>query len=240
MKKHCLTLTTIFFLFCSSIFADTKNLVFNESYDFRNIDSITISLTYENLKINQIYGDEIVVEIGSNNIKKIPQVTLNDELEYEDSFKNLEIKSTVKKASPGTSCTVYLYLPQDFLPDRMNISLVSGNLQAENLRSQNTLYISNVSGRTDIASSSTDFLKLTSISGNVTMQKLSAGYFDMNNVSGNIFVELENSILAKSYITTVSGKIQVYYKKNESPFLDDSPDFIISSVSGKIETKPFD
>ena len=72
------------------------------------------------------------------------------------------------------------------------------------------------------------------------MQNLSAGYFDMNNVSGNIFVELENSILAKSYITTVSGKIQVYYKKNESPFLDDSPDFIISSVSGKIETKPFD
>ena len=211
MKKIWIAFATTFFLFCVSAFADSKNLVFNESYDYKGIDSITISLSYENLKISQIYGDEIVVEIGSNNIKKIPEVSIvQDELSSA-----LEIKTTVKKATRGTNCTVYLYLPQDFLADRIDISLVSGNLQAENLRSQNALYISNVSGRTDIASSSTDFLKLTSISGNVTLQKLSAGYFDMNNVSGNIFVELENAILAKSYITTVSGKIQVYYKKNE-------------------------
>ena len=39
---------------------------------------------------------------------------------------------------------------------------------------------------------------------------------------------------------TISGKIQVYYKKNESPFTDDSPDLIVSSVSGNIETVPFD
>ena len=133
MKKIWIAFATTFFLFCVSAFADSKNLVFNESYDYKGIDSITISLSYESLKISQIYGDEIVVEIGSNNIKKIPEVSIvQDEL-----LSALEIKTTIKKATRGTNCTVYLYLPQDFLADRIDISLVSGNLQAENLRSQN-------------------------------------------------------------------------------------------------------
>ncbi len=113
--------------------------------------------------------------------------------------------------------------------------MVSGNLLADILRSQNELKLANVSGRTDIASSITDFLNASSVSGNITLQKVSAGYFSIENVSGNVFVELEDQILAKSNISTISGKIQVYHKKNESPFTDDSPELKVSSISGKVE-----
>ena len=230
MKKSVLLVAAL--LFSLPLFADSKNIVYNESFEFSQIDSLEILLSYENLKISQIYGDEIVVEIGSNNIKKIPEVTL----EQDELYSTLKISTTAKKVLLGTNCTVYLYLPQDFLADQMSISLVSGNLQADILRSQNALFVNNISGRTDISESTTEYLKASSVSGNIKIQKLSASYFEMDSISGNIFIELEKAMEAKSRITSVSGKIQVYYKKNESPFSDDSPDFIISSVSGKTET----
>jgi DUF4097 and DUF4098 domain-containing protein YvlB len=235
-KKICAFAITVFLSL--PIFADSKNIVYNESFDFKNVDSLQINLTCENLNISRIYGDEIVVEIGTNNIKKLPVVTLEQNDDYGTG--TLTITSTIKKVSLGFNSTVYLYLPQDFLPGELYISNVSGNIQSDVLVSVNNIIIKNVSGRTDIAGINTDYFSAAAASGNIKIQKLSAGYFDINNVSGNIFAELEKSFEAKSKITTISGKIQVYYKKNESPFTDDSPDFIISSVSGKIETVPFD
>ncbi len=235
MIKRFFGFLAVIFL-ARGLFADSKNLVYNESFSYEGIDSLEISLSYEDLKIFQIYGDEIVIEIGSNNIKKIPEVSLE-----EDQLSNvLKITTKTKSPKPGNECTVYLYIPQDFLASEMKISLVSGNLQADILRAQNALYIKNTSGRLDILNLSTEFLNAGSISGNITIQKLSAGYFDIKNTSGNIFVQLEKAIEAKSRISNVSGKIQVYYKKNESPFSDDSPDLILSSISGKIESVPFD
>ena len=234
MNKKIFAIVITLFL-ASALFADSKNIVYNESFAFEGLDSIDITLSYENLKISQIYGDEIVIEIGSNNIKKIPEVLLvQDELSS-----SLKIATKTKRATLGNDCTVYLYIPQDFLAQEIHISLVSGNLLADILKAQNALYIKNTSGRIDIAVVSTDFLNAGCVSGNITLQKVSAGYLDIKNTSGNIFVELEKPTQASSKVATISGKIQIYYKKNESPFSDDSPDFIISTVSGKIETVPY-
>ena len=80
MNKKIFAIVITLFL-ASALFADAKNIVYNESFAFEGLDSIDITLSYENLKISQIYGDEIVIEIGSNNIKKIPEVSLvQDEL----------------------------------------------------------------------------------------------------------------------------------------------------------------
>ena len=231
MKKLFILSLLLFFSF--PLVAKTKNLVFNKSYDCSLIESLEISLTYEDLKISQIYGDEITIEISSNNNLLVPSVMLaqNDE----ELTSCLKIKSEVTKTKPGNNCTVYVYIPQDFIADNMVISLVSGNLQADFLRSENSLSVNNVSGRTDIAGLSTDFLNLSSVSGNIKTQKLSVSYFNISNISGNIFIELDKPMLAKSMLSSITGKIQVYYKKNESPFTDDSPEFIISTISGKIE-----
>ena len=237
MKKLFIVLSLLFFTL--PFFADAKNIVYNNSFDYKNINTLSISLTCENLKISRIYGDEIVVEIGSNNIKKIPEVVI-EQPEQEEDFSTLKITSVNKRSPLGFNCTVYVYLPQDFYAQQISISNMSGNIQADILNTQDAIYISNMSGRTDIAASSCDYLSASSVSGNLTLQKISTGYFDIKNVSGNTFLELENTIEAKSRVTSVSGKIQVYYKKNESPFLDDSPELFISTVSGKVETVPFD
>ena len=233
MKKTFILLT--FLLFSLPLVAKTKNLVYSNSFDAFEIETVQISLTYEDLKITQIYGDEISIEISSNNNKLVPEVSLISD----DSSNLLKITSTVTRTKPGNKCTVYVYIPQDFVADTFFISLVSGNLQADFLSAQNNLSVSNVSGRTDISKLSTDFLQLSSVSGNITAQKLSDSFFQISNVSGSTFIELENPLLAKSSITSVTGKIQVYYKKNESPFLDDSPDLLISTVLGKVETRAY-
>lgn len=221
-----------------SLFADSKNILYSQTFDSLQLQQMDISLTYENLKIQQIYGDEVVVEIGSNNNKRLPEVRL--EADQQDLVSCLKILSTVKRASPGDNCTVYLYIPKDFLAKEISIKMLSGNLQTQALVAENQIELNSVSGRLDLAGCSSDFVKISTVSGNLTLQKLAADYFDISSVSGNIFVELEKAFLAKSSITSISGKVQFYYKKNESPFNDDSPDFIISSLSGKVESVPFD
>lgn len=243
-KKFFFLSLIIFSIF--PLFADAKNIVYTENFDFDRIESLEISLTYENLQITRIYGDEIVVEIGSNNRNKIPKVSVQDDA--------LQIKNNNQKARLGDKCTVYVYLPQDFHTQGITIQNVSGNITADILQAQNGVVVGNVSGRTDINACQTEFFTVMSVSGNSTLQKVSADYFEFSATSGNIFVELEQAPQATSMISNVSGKTQLYYPKDSdfqiitfsisgSIKTSDStkkgaggPQLTISSVSGRIET----
>ena len=225
MKKHFLAL----FIFMSAgflfpLFADSKNIVYSQTFDFFELDSVNVSLTFETLQISRIYGDEIVVEIGSNNINKLPQAVTQN--------RTLKITSKVKKASRGDKCTVYLYLPQDFNPQEIIIQNVSGNISADILKSQNKVSISNVSGRSDINACQTELFKVLSVSGNATLQKIAVDFFEFNSTSGTIFAELEAAPFASSSISSVSGKTQLYIPKNSNL------DLSASSITGTI--KPLD
>ncbi len=249
MKKLFSVLFILFLGASFSLFADPKNIVYSQVFDYSQIDSLNISLTWENLIISQIYGDEISVEIGCNDIKKIPQVLCQDD--------NLIIQSKETKSRSGLRCTVYLYLPQDLNAMSITINNVSGNIQADILRAQNAVAIGNVSGRTDIGSCNTEFYTLTTVSGNATLQKITAEYFDFSSTSGNLFAELEHDPLASSGITNISGKSQLYIPKDADLYLStfsisgsitnntkpqtnpDAPQITISSVSGKIEVKEY-
>ena len=249
MKKFFSVLIILILGSVFSLFADTKNIVYAQAFDFNQIDRLNISLTWENLIISQIYGEEISVEIGCNNIKKIPQVLCQDG--------NFIIKSRETKSRTGLRCTVYLYLPQDLNALSITINNVSGNIQADTLRAQNSVAIGNISGRTDIGSCNTEFYNLTTVSGNATLQKISAEYFDISSTSGNLFAELEHAPLASSGITNISGKSQLYIPKgaalslstfsisgsitnNTTPQTNSAaPQITISSVSGKIEVKEY-
>lgn len=224
MKKLFLLLCT--FLLSLPLFADPKNIVYNEAFSFLAIENLDISLTYENLQISRIYGEEIVIEIGSNNIKKIPQVSVQNE--------TLRIISNEQKTSRGNKCNVYVYLPQDFDASEIKLHNVSGSITADILQAQNAVLISNVSGRTDIASCQTELYKATSVSGNITLQKIAVDFFDFSSTSGNIFAELETAPLASSGITNISGKSQLYYPKS-SNF-----EFSAFTVSGSIKTPDSD
>lgn len=247
MKK--LVIIFCAFLLSLQLFADPKNIVYNQAFDFSAIENLDISLTYENLQISRIYGNEIVVEIGSNNIKKIPQVTVQDE--------SLQIISKEQKTSRGNKCNVYVYIPQDFGASEIKLNSVSGTISADILQSQNAVHIKNVSGRTDIAACQTEFYTASSLSGNITLQKISVDFFDFSSTSGNIFVELEAAPLASSKIKNGSGKSQMYVPKDSDLELSTFsisgnitnnttlqtnpavPLITISSESGKIEVKEY-
>ena len=247
MKKHIALL--FIFLLSLPLFADPKNIVYNEAFDFSAIENLDISLSYENLQISRIYGEEIVIEIGSNNIKKIPQVTVQDE--------TLRIISTEQKTSRGNKCNVYVYLPQDFSINEIKLQNESGSISADILQAQKAVLISNVNGRTDIATCQTELYKATSVSGNITLQKIAVDFFDFSSTSGTIFAELEQTPLATSGITNISGKSQLYIPKDSNltyktfsisgkitnNSIDstnpEAPQVTISSVSGKIEVREY-
>ena len=224
MKKKLGFLAAVLFavVSCAALFADAKNIVYNETFDFNQLESINVALVYENIQISRIYGDEIVVEIGSNNIKRIPEVIIEDE--------TLIIRTKDKKVRKGNKCNVYLYLPQDFDAQSITVTNVDGNISADILQAQNYVEVANISGRNDINCCKTELFTVSNVSGNSTLQKITADYFDFSSVSGIIFVELEQTPLATSEITTISGKTQVYYPKDS-----DLDKLEITSISGKIE-----
>ena len=82
MKKFFSVLIILILGSVFSLFADPKNIVYAQAFDFNQIDRLNISLTWENLIISQIYGEEISVEIGCNNIKKFRRFFARMEISY--------------------------------------------------------------------------------------------------------------------------------------------------------------
>ncbi|MBO6101523.1 MAG: hypothetical protein J6P07_09395 [Spirochaetaceae bacterium] len=139
----------------------------------------------------------------------------------------------------------------------MKLHNVSGSITADILQAQNAVLISNVNGRTDIATCQTELYKATSVSGNITLQKIAVDFFDFSSTSGTIFAELEQTPLATSGITNISGKSQLYIPKDSNltyktfsisgkitnNSIDstnpEAPQVTISSVSGKIEVREY-
>ena len=220
MKRKIIAFFTVINLFfvVQTAFSESKNIVYSENFVITSIENLKINLTYENLEISQIYGDEITVEISSNNLKKIPSVTL--------SKNQLKIATKTKKYTIGDNCTVSVYIPQDFNADFIQVSNVSGNILASELHTDNYISISNTSGRIDLTTCDCEYLELKSISGRIVAQKVSAEYFKADSSSGLIFLDLLKAPVAKSIAENVSGNIQLYLPEN-SHF-----DLEISSVSG--------
>ena len=157
-KKVFLTAFAGLLFFCSSpLFADSKNLVYSQVFGIEDITELKISLDYEELHISQIYGDEISIEIGCNNLNRVPVVELEDEVL---SVQSPGVHKTAKsfRAETGTVCTVYVYLPQDFLPESVEITMLGANLMAEVLRATTSILISSNSGRIDLMSCITESL----------------------------------------------------------------------------------
>ena len=233
-KKVFLTAFAGLLFFCSSpLFADSKNLVYSQVFGIEDITELKISLDYEELHISQIYGDEISIEIGCNNLNRVPVVELEDGVL---SVQSPGVHKTAKsfRAETGTVCTVYVYLPQDFLPESVEITMLGANLMAEVLRATTSILISSNSGRIDLMSCITESLTVKNVSGNTTLQKIKADYFDLRSTSGLLFAELAQAPLARSYIQNQTGKVQLYYPKEAQ-----LPQIDISNKSGTTEINPF-
>ena len=232
-KAFLFGLAALCFFCAGPAFADSKNIVYSQAFAIADITDLKLSLDYEELRINQIYGDEISIEIGCNNLNKIPVVQL-DEGVLSVQTPAVHKGKKAAKANAGTVCTVYIYLPQDFMPDTINISMNSANLMAEVLRSSTAITVSSTSGRIDLMESLTESLTVKNVTGNTTLQKIKVDYFDLSSTSGLIFAELAQAPLASCRIKNQTGKVQLYYPKDAQ-----LPQIDISSKSDRTELKPF-
>ena len=233
-KKYFFTALLALVLFCNlPLFAETKNLVYSKAFGIADLCALDISLDYEELHISQIYGDEISIEIESNNINRLPQVQVEEGVL---TIKAAKARQTTKalRMEKGNVCRVFVYIPQDFLPDTINVSMKAANLRAEFLRSKVSITLSSITGRIDILSCQTESLTLNNKSGNSSLQKIKADYFDLRSTSGIIFAELAQAPLAKCVIQNQTGKVQLYYPKDAQ-----LPQIDILNKSGRTEINPF-
>lgn len=238
MKKNLEKLlfsTLLLFTACS--FATADNIVSKEYYPTDNINELSIDLVYENIEIKGIHGDEFLVEIESNNSKRIPKVSVENS--------KLVIETQKRTSVFGNKCTVYLYIPNEFYSSNSNIKSTSGDVTIEDFEtgsiSMNTtsgdIEITSLDVQEDINIVSTsgdiDFLygnakvfsaKLTSgdielkdftaeeitceiTSGDIETEKLECDYFSFKTTSGDI--DCYNTVCQYFDIRSTSGSVNI-------------------------------
>lgn len=159
-----------------------ENIVSKDFYPAENIKTISIELSYENLEIKTTNGSDILVEIASNNSKKIPEIFLE--------ANNFIIKSRKnQKWNTGNICTVYVYLPNDFFSKTTNIKVASGEIYIDNLETDE-LKVSSASGDIKIIFSNvTNEIELSAASGKIEFNTGKTRKFSATTSSGDIFVQ---------------------------------------------------
>ena len=100
MKK--LIIGTLLVSLASSVFA-LPNLLEKKEIAESSIKNLDFGLAWENLEIQETYGNTIDVEIYSNNRKASPRVKTSGSTLYIDSASSFTL---------GTRCTVIVYIPQ--------------------------------------------------------------------------------------------------------------------------------
>lgn len=202
MKKFlCIiySLLSSFFLFSQEI--NPENLVVKNDYSSEQILNLKCNLTFENLLTQSFYGNEITIEIYSNNKIKTPQISQNKN--------TIEISSTKQKYTQGDICSIIIYIPKNFTFENIIINSKNGNISLSNINTNDNLKIYSEKSNVSITNSKTSYLctKLTTGSININGQILD--YFDLNTTSGNISIDLIDAPIAKSILKSNSGNITV-------------------------------
>ncbi len=213
MKKLLIAVLSLFTF--TSLFAANKNLVFKESYN--DIKNLNFQLRSENVTIREIYGDEISVEIYTNNKHLMPEIN--------NSKNRLNIKSNNKSFRFGEYCNLEICIPQDYKFNNISIMLTSGDLTIEKMTAEN-ISISGTSGSVHADSLSANYkLNLQRTSGSTKIKNASSDELEIISTSGSIQIDKVNTIESKFSVT--SGSINFDKLDTES--------FDLTSTSGSIK-----
>ena len=225
-----ISISTIF------LFAIEPNLIVSQT--FSDIHNLDFDLNFENLKIENIYGDEILVELYSNNRKKLPQ------LEKENG--SLYLKSTENKLYPSDYCNIKIYVPYENIFETINIvnqkgqiifqilnteeltiKSLNGKIQGQEISASSFISLSNFEGQIDINTAKTETLSAKTTSGSIYISSLKADYFDSTTDSGITEISLSSQPKASSRIYSKTGEVHLAFQNKTLGF-----DLIASSTSG--------
>jgi len=200
------------------LFGLEPNLISSQA--FKNIQNLQLNLYSENISISNFYGDEVLVELYSNNKKILP------ELQNDDA--TIFIKSDINNSSPADYCNVKIYIPEDKTFETVSVICESGNIFIEQINSEemilktksgtikaqeistpSEIIVSSTSGTIDISKIETETMSASSITGSIYISSCTAEYFDAATDSGFIDITLQRPQKACSYLKSVSGDIQI-------------------------------
>ena len=219
MKK--LIIGTLLLSLASSVFA-LPNLLDKQEVAESSIKNLNFGLAWENLEIQETYGNTIDVEIYSNNRKASPRVKTSGSTLYIDSTSSFAI---------GTRCTVIVYIPQHKNFNEIELKASSGEITVKTLLSAQKIFITTSSG--EIYSEQglyADTIKLRASSGDIEANNLDANDFSAETSSGEILIKQYTG--STGTLTATSGEIEV------NGFAAEYTSF--KTTSGEIEVKQLD
>lgn len=219
MKK--LIIGTLLLSLASSVFA-LPNLLDKQEVTESSIKNLNFGLAWENLEIQETYGNSIDVEIYSNNRKASPRVKTSGSTLYIDSTSSFAI---------GTRCTVIVYIPQHKNFNEIELKASSGEITVKTLLSAQKIFITTSSG--EIYSEQglyADTIKLRASSGDIEANNLDANDFTAETSSGEILIKQYTG--STGTLTATSGEIEV------NGFAAEYTSF--KTTSGEIEVKQLD
>ena len=219
MKK--LIIGTLLLSLASSVFA-LPNLLDKQEVTESSIKNLNFGLAWENLEIQETYGNTIDVEIYSNNRKASPRIKTSGSTLYIDSTSSFAI---------GTRCTVIVYIPQHKNFNEIELKASSGEITVKTLLSAQKIFITTSSG--EIYSEQglyADTIKLRASSGDIEANNLDANDFTAETSSGEILIKQYTG--STGTLTATSGEIEL------NGFAAEYTSF--KTTSGEIEVKQLD
>ena len=217
------TILFVFLLISSSfLFAQEKNLISRTNIQKDDVSELELNLSFESISTKRIYGDEISIEIYSNNNTKLPEISCKNGV--------LKIETKAKKGNAGEICSVVLYIPDRFIFEDIEIKTQTGDIELQNVRVQQEINISFEKASVSLENIKAEFLGIKGIEGKFLAQKINTEYFKIYTEKANISLSLSSKIIAQSNITSYSGDITIY-----TPALGkDDPKIHVSTKKGKV------
>ncbi|MCR4742050.1 MAG: DUF4097 domain-containing protein [Treponema sp.] len=207
-QSHFWLFILTFSLGISSLFAQ-NNTVFRESYGVKDIHKIDISLRFEDIKIQTINGENVILEIDTNNSNLRPEIKVEDE--------KLLISQNSWGFTRGDWSLLALYLPVGIQLSSLKINNLYGNIQVQNLKCQDSVEIQSDNGQIEIKQLTSEYLSLNvSDCPPVKLTGLSLNYFDITGTHADFDVNLLHAPLAKSLVRSKMGKINLSLPKSDN------------------------
>lgn len=192
----------------SLVFAQDFNLISRQNIKTKDINNINVDLSFENVFINKISGEEISIEVYSNNLNCVPNI--------QTAKQTVTIQTLQQQSSSQDYCSIHIYIPVDFNPDSFLIKTKMGSISIKDLFTENDLEIQSVSGYITISNTNCSSLIASSISGAINLYNINCDYFYLNSTSSDLLIKLATPISAKSKIQTTSGNISFYSYENNT------------------------
>jgi len=194
----------------SSFFAFTqeKNIILRKTFPIQEISTINAELQFENLTITAYHGEDILVEVSSNNQKLLPEINF-----AEDSF---QITKSSNEFNKGDNCSIFVYVPYELQISDYNVGTWYGNLNLENLTASESIKITTQNSKVAITNLDCNYFYIEGGETSFEINQLSSAYFTILLTAGSITTYLKKAPQAKSLCRIKDGPIFMSIPRTEA------------------------